>query len=345
MEGNRSAQVVTGSYRSMLQEFDGQHSPFALFQAGEAARRMGDHTKAERCFQRSLNQARCEGDKTSMARGFWGLATLKRLSGRIDAAVETYLSAAACAVEAGSAECLAWARAGHAEIIRHRGQHKDAITHHVELLDSFRDNGDFVGELWALQGIGQIHLVNHSTKAAEQFFRRAEDCAHRLGDLRALAFSQRALAISARRRGDLALARSFLAESGAIFEHLEYAVGIGFSLQELAHCEIVEGNFEEARKLVGEALTRFGDRFPLGRAWTLTTQAQIEKETGGPSQRTLAQSARIFAALGVVDVNLSRPQVRYSRRYFPVCSPLEFGQQHQQKLPTQPRTLARTRMP
>jgi tetratricopeptide (TPR) repeat protein len=315
MTKENPAQAATGSYRSSLRDFERMHGALALFQAGEAARRIGDHVRSAEFFQRSLQRARQQGDKSAMSRGFWGLATLKRLTGQIDTAIETYLLAAKCAVEAENATYLAWARAGHAEIIRHRGKHNVALAHHVELLGSFRRNSDGVGELWALQGIGQIHLVNHLTKEADEFFRRAEDLAREIGDLRAIGFSRRALAISARRRGDLSLAKSFLAEAGTIFDGLEYAVGIGFSLQELAHCEIIAGNFDEAGRLVQEALTRFGDRFPLGRAWTLTTQAQIEKETGTPNHHTLARSAKIFTALGV-DVNLTRPQVRYSRRLF-----------------------------
>lgn len=313
----KAASPTTESYQLVLREFEGQRGSYALFQAGEAARRIGDRVKAEHCFKSSLAQARNERDKSSIAKAFWGLATLRRSAGRTSAAIETYLMAAAWAAEAGSVECLNWARAGHAEIIRHQGQHNAAVERHTQLLDCFRRNGDTVGELWALQGIGQIHLVNHSTKTADEFFQRAEDRAFAIGDRRVIAFSRRALAISARRRGDLSAARSLLAESLAIFQNIGYAVGVGFALQELAHCQIVEGEFHEARRLVSDALHLFGDGFPLGRAWTLTTQAQIEKETGGPSQLTLARSARIFSALGVT-ANLDRPQVRYSRRYHPV---------------------------
>ena len=249
-----------------------------------------------------------------MAWGLWGLATLRRVSGKLDAAIAAYRRSIDCAIEGENLDCLAWSRAGQAEIIRHRREHAAAARHHEQLLELFRGNSDAVGELWALQGIGQIHLVNDSTKA-EEFFHRAEDLALEIGDLRAIGFSRRALGMSARRRGDLPLAKSFLVEARQIFESLDYTVGIGFAFRELAHCEIVAGDLDEAEQHVREALARFGDDFPLGRAWALATLAQVEKESGASSQLTLAGSARLFATLGV-DIDLSLPQVLHARSLF-----------------------------
>jgi hypothetical protein len=189
------------------------------------------------------------------------------------------------------------------------------MNHHVALLESFRNLHDSIGELWALQGIGQLYLVNQENGRADSYFRHAQELACKSGDLRALGFSERALATSARRRGDMFRARLHLREAQAIFERLEYVVGIGFTIQEMAHCEMVEGNLEEARRLAQAALIKFGYRYPLGRAWTLATLAQIESQTGCRSDSTLAESHQIFRKLGV-EVDLSRPQVRYMERIF-----------------------------
>lgn len=249
-----------------------------------------------------------------MAWGFWGLATLERLSGNFDAAVTIYRRSASCAVEAGNADCLNWARAGQAEIVRHRRKHSAAITQHEALAESFLRAGDAVGQLWAIQGVGQVHLVNGSS-AADDFFLQADDLAQKIGDLRALGFSRRALGMSARLRGNIPRATELLNEAGQIFRTLEYQVGMGFVSRELAHCELVAGHLSEAERLVREALERFGRMFPLGRAWALATFAQIQKQTNTANETTLLSSAQIFQSLGV-DIDPSEDQATYMRRFF-----------------------------
>lgn len=295
-----------------LGELEKDKGAFALFQAGEAARRIGAYSRAERFFRSSSEQARSAGDFATVAWAFWGLATLRRLGGQFDAALEFYRLAAECAVDTANADCFAWARAGEAEIIRHRRKHRDALKHHEELLQVFQKNGDAVGELWALQGVGQILLVN-AARGADDFFLRAEDAAREIGDLRAVGFSRRALAISARRKGDVERAKVLLTEAEHLFESLEYQVGLGFTLREQAHCEIIAGDLNQAGHLIRKALTRFGG-FTLGRAWALATSAQIEKESGVPNQATLIESAKIFRALGV-EFDAAEPQVKRPRGF------------------------------
>lgn len=308
------ARAVTRSYRSVLQELDAQPTAIGLFEAGEAARRIGDHVLAESLFRRCLNAAHGAGDKSTMAWGLWGLATLRRLAGEFDDAVVAYELSADCATEAENVDCLNWARAGQAEIIRHRREHASALEHHEHLLQSFRQAGDDVGELWALQGIGQIHLVNAATDA-DDFFRKSEDLAREIGDLRAIGFSRRALGMSARLRGDIPGARALLDEAGQIFQTLEYQVGIGFVARELAHCAIIAGDTGEAERLIRGAIERFGNGFPLGRAWALATLAQVQKEARTLNESTLLHSARLFKTLGV-RVDVSEPQACHVRRFF-----------------------------
>ena len=297
-----------------LRNLDEEHSASRLFQAGESARRIGNHSLASKLFRRCLDIGRAEVDKPTIAWALWGLATLKRLSGEFDAAIDAYRRSADCAVEGENTDCLAWARAGHAEIIRHRRNHSAALSCHDRLLEVFCQNSDVVGQLWALQGIGQIHLVNDSA-AADQYFRKAEDLALEIGDLRAIGFSRRALGMNARCKGDLPRAKRLLAEAGALFESLEYTVGMGFVSRELSHCEIVLGNLDQAEQLAREALKAFGNGFPLGRAWALATLADIQNQTGRPSHMTLVRSGQIFSALGV-DVDLRTPQARHAQRLF-----------------------------
>jgi predicted ATPase len=166
-------------------------------------------------------------------------------------------------------------------------------------LDSAAHRSNIRARVLFAAGVLEGQLGNHVAGAV--LLEESLSIARELNDLRGVGIGLNALAVHARDRGDLAVARALFNETLEVWRSLGDQMVVARSLSNLANVVKLQGNYEFSRSLYEEALGIFhelGDR--TGMAWSLNYEGDVAHEQGDDAAAGVLyqQSLDTFRELG-----------------------------------------------
>ncbi|MFJ9784884.1 BTAD domain-containing putative transcriptional regulator [Amycolatopsis sp. NPDC101161] len=209
----------------------------------EAARRTGS-LRAEAIVQRNRGQYLLYQDEYAGSRV--AFAESKALFERV-----------------GDAQGVAIALTGLATILRIDGEDDLALDHCHEALKLFAEEGDPNGEAVARLGAGAVWMSRGCYAAAKRWFTDALELSAAIGDRHREAHAYKRLGLLFQHQGNLAAAREHVDQAIAIFTELGDDHCVGYANQNLGELCLHSGDFAHAQLLLVNSLSvhrRNGDR-------------------------------------------------------------------------------------
>ncbi|RSM35665.1 SARP family transcriptional regulator [Amycolatopsis balhimycina DSM 5908] len=163
----------------------------------------------------------------------------------------------------GDVQGVAIALTGLATILRIDGEDDLALDHCHEALKLFDEAGDQHGEAVARIGAGAVWMSRGCYAAAKRWFTDALELSAEIGDRHREAHAFKRLALLHQHQGNLAAAREHVDRSIAIFTELGDDHCVGYANQNLGELCLHSGDFAHAQLLLVNSLSvhrRNGDR-------------------------------------------------------------------------------------
>ena len=163
----------------------------------------------------------------------------------------------------GDVQGVAIALTGLATILRIDGEDDLALDHCHEALRLFDEAGDRHGEAVARIGAGAVWMSRGCYAAAKRWFTDALELSAEIGDRHREAHAFKRLALLHQHQGNLAAAREHVDRSIAIFTELGDDHCVGYANQNLGELCLHSGDFAHAQLLLVNSLSvhrRNGDR-------------------------------------------------------------------------------------
>ncbi|NUR26085.1 MAG: tetratricopeptide repeat protein [Catenulispora sp.] len=248
---------------------DAEGEARALARLGVVHERLGAYDDALACLQEALAVYRELGDRYSEGAQLINIGTVHRRLGRHPEAAEAQQRAAMLFVEIGDLRLEGYALGNLGELYSLLGRYDEALAHLARALANCRASNDRGGEGSALGTIGMTHLRSKRHAQALEYLRRALDISRETGD-----------------------------------RNLETEM-----LGALGRCLHALGDAEPALSHCRDALAlaeRTGDRYEQARA--LDGLARVEADTGRAAQarRNWQKALALYTELGVPDAQQLR---------------------------------------
>jgi DNA-binding SARP family transcriptional activator/Tfp pilus assembly protein PilF len=163
----------------------------------------------------------------------------------------------------GDAQGVAIALTGLATILRIDGEDDLALDHCHEALKLFAEEGDPNGEAVARLGAGAVWMSRGCYAAAKRWFTDALELSAAIGDRHREAHAYKRLGLLFQHQGNLAAAREHVDQAIAIFTELGDDHCVGYANQNLGELCLHSGDFAHAQLLLVNSLSvhrRNGDR-------------------------------------------------------------------------------------
>ncbi len=266
----------------------------ALVYRAELAFELQDYPTAQECAEAGLELSRSSGDGATTAAALRMLGQVSMRAGRFDEAVARLDEA----IAAARGVCGYWEEgltlSAKAAIAARQGRLREAQQNYEAALDALRDNNPW-GLANIVYGMGGLARARGDHANALRYF---EDALAICRELDARPEAARCLAgigWVALRRGDLALARSRLAESLRLSLATGQRLAIARGLEALAAAAVMADDPGRAVRLAGSALEL---REAAGKAQPADAAARLESLLGPARERLGVEAMAALLAAG-----------------------------------------------
>jgi tetratricopeptide (TPR) repeat protein len=223
--------------------------------------------------------------------------------GDLQGAEERFSGLLELARERGDEEMSGRATNNLGTIASLRGDHENAVSLFRLSIPSYQKVGFLVGLAQTAHNLGIVHRDLGYWREAERHYRDARRRARQLGDERLAAMAQVGRADISHRRGDGAYAGAEAKHALEAFVRVGDELGRADALRLLGSVALVQGRFDEAERLLNEALDLARHHAnPLLEAEILEERGELHERTGRSAlaHADLEAAAATYRRLGAV---------------------------------------------
>lgn len=279
-ELERAADALRGQARMLLQ----------LRRAGEA----------EELAVLSLELARANGLRHTLARALNILGIIRYSERDWDAAEEFYEQSLAIALEMGEDELVGLTCLNLGVLANLRGEYQEARSRYLEGIGSFVRTGSAANAMLAYNNLGIASVDLHEWMEAEIYFTRGIEIAERLRQVPAAGMLYSNLSEPLIQVGELERARSSLEMAEAAAEQVHDRSTLADVARFRGMLALKEGDWEAADEQLTRAVELAADpALQMERAKALRASAELQMLKGarGEALKMLADAAEIFRSL------------------------------------------------
>ena len=228
----------------------------ALVRLGAAANEQGDFERADVYYREALALFRAANDRVNIAGILNNLGNQEIIRGNVDEAHALYSESLQMARELGNRLKIAVALLNLGRLALYRKVDFDvAIAYLEESLAIYRELGSKGGIAAALYQLGQVMLYRESYSEAQALFGESLDLCEQLSETPGIAATRLGLGLAILQQGGYAEARARLSETMAMYRDLNMKFSIIENLEALAGVAALDGDAEDAARLLGAAET------------------------------------------------------------------------------------------
>ena len=259
----------------------------ALFAAGVLAEEQGDYDASERLFRESLETARRQGDRQSVAVSLNALALLGRDMGKLHVANALFEESLELWKELGDRVAVARGLSNLAAVRKAQGSYQEAHSLYEECQAIFAELRDRTGIAWAFNHQADLLREQGDLPAARALYECGIAAFREVNDRWGIAGSLADLGNLTREQGDYAASGELYRESLSLFQELGHKRGIARGLESFAVLAAARADSERALRLAGVAAAL---RQSIGAPLTVNEQAKLD-QCLEPARKKLSTAA------------------------------------------------------